>query len=177
VHEKGRWPFTGAVDDAGAVNFPVPPGFNDSELDLLVEEAIGPLVEAFGPEMLILQCGADGLADDPLSRLELSNRAIWRAVDTLRPLAPRVLVLGGGGYNPWSVARCWTGIWAGLNAFPIPPRLPPRAEAVLRGLSWARSQGRNPPQHWFTTLADQPRNGTIRDEVRTLVHPALARAA
>jgi acetoin utilization protein AcuC len=177
VHERGRWPFTGAAEDVGAVNFPVPSGFNDSELALLVEEAIAPMVERFCPEALILQCGADGLADDPLSKLELSNQAIWRAVDRLRSLAPRLLVLGGGGYNPWSVARCWTGIWGLLNGVDIPAQLPPAAEAVLRALTWARSQGRNPPAHWFTTLADAPRPGAIRPELRALIRPVLDRAA
>jgi acetoin utilization protein AcuC len=177
VHEGGRWPFTGAAEDPGAVNFPVPPGFNDSELEFLVDAAIGPLVEAFEPEALVLQCGADGLADDPMSRLELSNAALRRAVGRLSPLAPRLLVLGGGGYNPWAVARCWTAIWALLDRREIPPALPPAAEAVLRGLAWARSQGRNPPAHWFTTLADPPRPGPVRAEIRALAAPALARAA
>ncbi len=42
------------------------------------------------------------------------------------------------------------------------------AEAVLRGLRWNHSQGRNPKPHWFTTIADEPRDGTVRDEVRAL---------
>jgi acetoin utilization protein AcuC len=177
VHEQGRWPYTGAAGEPGAVNLPVPPGFNDSELDLLVETAIVPLVRGFAPEALVLQCGADGLADDPLSRLALSNGALWRAVAALKGLAPRLLVLGGGGYNPWSVARCWTGIWAILNGIAIPAALPAAGEAVLRRLAWARSQGRDPPAHWFTTLADPPRAGPVRPELRALVGPALARAA
>lgn len=177
VHEKGRWPYSGAAEDRGAVNFPVPPGFNDSELDFLIDAAVEPLVRGFAPEILILQCGADGLADDPLSRLELSNNALWRAVARLKPLAPRLLVLGGGGYNPWSVARCWTGIWAILNGIAVPERLTQAGEAVLRALAWARSQGRNPPERWFTTLADPPRPGPVRPEVAALVGPALAHAA
>jgi acetoin utilization protein AcuC len=177
VHEAGRWPYSGTASDRNAVNFPVPPGFNDSELDFLVDAAVEPLVRGFAPEALILQCGADGLADDPLSKLALSNGALWRTVARLMGFAPRLLVLGGGGYNPWSVARCWTGIWATLNGLAIPARLPPAGEAVLRGLAWSRSQGRNPPEHWFTTLADAPRPGPVRPAVEALVAPALARAA
>jgi acetoin utilization protein AcuC len=51
--------------------------------------------------------------------------------------------------------------------------LPPAAEAVLRGLSWSRSGGRNPPSHWFTTLADPSRPGPVRAEVRAAVATAL----
>ncbi|MCC7047264.1 MAG: acetoin utilization protein AcuC [Alphaproteobacteria bacterium] len=170
VHEEGRWPFTGGTADRGggnARNIPVPPGFNDSEMAFVVDQALVPLAAAPGPQALVLQCGADALQDDPLSKLGLSNRAIWYAVERLRPIAPRLLVLGGGGYNPWSVARCWAGVWAILNDCDIPDdAIPPAAEAILRGLTWSRSEGRNPPARWFTSLADPPRPGPVRDEVR-----------
>lgn len=178
VHEAGRWPHTGAAcdPDRGIYNYPVPPDFNDSEFDLILEAAIVPAVAAAGPDLIVLQGGADALAEDPLSRLALSNLCHRRTVAALRDLAPRFLVLGGGGYNPWAVARCWAGVWSALNEFEVPDRLPASAETVLRGLSWSRSAGRNPPDHWFTTVLDAPRAGPIRDAVRDLVRTA-ARAA
>jgi len=176
VHEDGRWPFTGKAEErAGRMvrNLPVPPGFNDSELAYVVEHALVPLTRDFAPEVLVLQTGADALAEDPLSRLELSNRALWDAVAALAPLAPQTMVVGGGGYNPWSVGRAWAGIWAVLNG--IDPAAPPtpQAEAVLRALTWNRAAGRNPPRHWFTTLADVPREGPVRDGVCRVVELAL----
>jgi acetoin utilization protein AcuC len=178
VHEAGRWPRTGgaSVPARGIHNFPVPPGFNDGELDYLLQAAILPTLAAFAPEALILQCGADALADDPMSKLALSNRAYWSAVRRMMGLAPRLLVLGGGGYNPWAVARCWSGIWAALNEIGVPERLPPAAEAVLRGVQWSHSLARNPPEAWFTTLADAPRPGPVRAEIRDLTRP-VERAA
>ena len=104
-----------------------------------------PLGERLKPAAIVIQCGADGLADDPQSRLALSNGAIWSAVKRLVPLAPRALVLGGGGYNPWSVARCWAGIWAVLDGRDPCARLTREAEEVLRGLSWNHSRARNAP--------------------------------
>ena len=185
--EAGRWPMAarggegaGAVDErsgGGARNLPVPPGFHDDEMAFLLDRAVLPLAEAFAPEAVVLQGGADALDDDPQSKLALSNRAIWGVVAAMRTLAPRLLVLGGGGYNPWSVARCWTGIWGLLNGrlYPgqPPERLPPPAEAVLRALHWRHRKGRNPPDRWFTTLADPPRPGLaspgpVRPEVRRL---------
>ena len=177
VHERNRWPFTGAAEDRGggsARNIPVPPGFNDSEMEHVLEAALVPLVERWAPEILIVQAGADALAEDPMTKLELSNRALWRAVERLMGLAPRFLLLGGGGYNPWSVARCWAGLWLILNGRAPPRELPFAAETVLRAIVWQRSQGRNPPEHWFTTLADAPRPGPIRDEVRAAVAAAIA---
>jgi acetoin utilization protein AcuC len=110
-----------------------------------------------------------------LSKLALSNGALWRALAALKAMAPRLLVLGGGGYNPWSVARCWAGNWAVLTGSKVPETLPPDAEAVLRRLTWSRSAGRNPPEHWFTTLEDKPNPGPVRDEVALLACRMKAR--
>jgi acetoin utilization protein AcuC len=176
LHEAGRWPYSGTEDVGLARNFPVPAGFNDSELDFLVDQALLPLGQRFRPQILVLQCGADGLAEDPMSRLELSNGALWRAAAKLLALAPRALLLGGGGYNPWAVARCWAGLWALLDGRDIPDRLPAPAEAVLRRLEWQHSRGRNPPERWFTTLADPPNPGPVRPEVADLAERATASA-
>jgi acetoin utilization protein AcuC len=170
VHEERRWPFTGALEEDGGgnvLNLPVPRGFNDSEMEAIREGLILPAVAAFAPDAIVLQCGADAVEEDPLSRLSLSNNAHWGVLRGLMSLTcPRLLVLGGGGYNPWSVGRLWTGIWATLNGHAIPERLPPEAEDVLRGLRWENARaGRNPPEHWFTTLRDAPRPGPVRAEV------------
>lgn len=175
IHERDRWPHTGRMEDQreNARNLPVPPGFSDSELDYLLEAMVLPLGERFAPEVLVIQGGADGLADDPMSKLALSNRAIWRAMARLRRLAPRVLVLGGGGYNPWSVARCWAGIWATLTGIEIPARLPDPAEQLLRSVEWRHSLARQAPERWFTTLADPSTDSPVRPELRTIADGAL----
>jgi acetoin utilization protein AcuC len=91
--------------------------------------------------------------------------------------ADRLLVLGGGGYNPWTVGRLWTGVWAVLNQIEIPERLSPEAEAVLRGLEWRGSaRGKSPPEHWFTSLRDSRREGPVRDAVRERLEQLEARA-
>lgn len=174
VHEEGRWPFTGHLCDDGCgncFNLPVPRGFNDTEMRAVLDRLILPRVAAFRPGAIVLQCGADALEEDPLSRLSLSNNAHWSVVAALRPLSPRYLVLGGGGYDPWSVGRCWTGVWATLCGQEIPDRLPAAAQDVLQALA----QGRRPPApHMMTTLRDVPREGPVRPEVADRL-AALAR--
>ncbi len=174
VHEEGRWPFTGHLGDEGCgncFNLPVPRGFNDTEMRAVLDRLILPRVEAFRPEAIVLQCGADALEEDPLSRLSLSNNAHWSVVAALRPLGPRYLVLGGGGYDPWSVGRCWAGVWATLCGQEIPDRLPAAAQDVLQALV----RGRRPPAaHLMTTLRDRPREGPVRPEVADRL-AALAR--
>ncbi|WP_172296534.1 acetoin utilization protein AcuC [Pseudoruegeria sp. HB172150] len=169
VHEERRWPFTGALEDAGAgqvFNLPVPRGLNDSEMRAIREELILPAVDGFAPEAVILQCGADALEEDPLSRLTLSNNAHWAVVAALMPLAPRYLVLGGGGYNPWAVGRCWAGVWGTLTGQELPDRLVVEAEELLRAVEWrGHSRARNPSPLLFETLRDAPREGAVRAEV------------
>ena len=167
VHEDRRWPFTGALEDTGggaAFNLPVPRGFNDSEFAYVLDEMILPAVAAFRPDAVFLQCGADALTEDPLSRLELSNNSHFRAVQALYDLAPRLVTSGGGGYNPWSVARCWAGVWAMLSGQELPDELTQEARALLAGLTWSR-KGRPGPE-LLTSLRDAPREGPIRDEIR-----------
>ncbi|MBK5926244.1 acetoin utilization protein AcuC, partial [Rhodobaculum claviforme] len=111
VHEERRWPFTGALEETAggtAFNLPVPRGFNDTEMRAVLDGLILPRTAEWRPDAIVLQCGADAVTEDPLSRLALSNNAHRAVVAGLRPLAPRLIVLGGGGYNPWSVARLWT---------------------------------------------------------------------
>ncbi len=187
VHEAGRWPqipgsMTGALDDRGggnARNLPVPAGFNDTEMDFVIEHAFVGLAERLAPEAVVVTCGADALAEDPLTLLALSNGALWRAVRRLVALAPRAVVVGGGGYNPWSAARCWAGLWGTLAGYPMPGRLPSALEARLRAVRWdfdPEAQGGDAPrpEAWFTTLADAPRPGPVREVVRQTVAAVLA---
>lgn len=182
VHEAGRWPMSrddargpgSAGDRAGGMarNLPVPAGFNDNELAWLQNEVVLPLIEGFRPQAIVVQCGADSLADDPMTKLTLSNRALWDAVGSLVGRAPRLLVLGGGGYNPWAVARCWAGIWATLNDLDLPDRLPATAEALMRAVRWSHRLGRSPAERWLTTIADPPAPGPVRDAVKALARRA-----
>nr|WP_245214505.1 acetoin utilization protein AcuC [Pararoseomonas indoligenes] len=168
VHEAGRWPFTGRLEDrAGghARNIPVPQGFNDTEMAHVLNAAILPIIRHLRPQAVMLQCGADALEEDPLARLSLSNNSHLAVVRAVMAETPRLIVTGGGGYNPWTVARCWAAVWGTLNGYPMPDRLPLAAEGVLRALEWDRAAGRNPPEHWSTTLVDSPRPGPLREEV------------
>ncbi|MEM0948573.1 MAG: acetoin utilization protein AcuC [Pseudomonadota bacterium] len=181
VHEERRWPFTGKVEDRGAGevwNLPVPRGFNDTDMRAVFDRLIAPRIASFQPEAIILQCGADAVAEDPLSRLTLSNNAHWNVVSELSAMTDRMLVTGGGGYNPWSVGRLWTGVWATLIGAEIPERLPPEAEAVLQGLVWHSARVRDVGAHMFTTLRDAPREGklseTVTERLRALEERARA---
>ena len=175
AHQADLWPRTGRLEDrrgGGARNMPVPRGLNDDEFAALVDEAALPLLRRFAPDALVVLTGADALAGDPLAKLALSNGALWRAVEAAAALAPACVVLGGGGYNPWNVVRGWSGLWGRLAGFAIPDPLPDAARAVLTGLWSPRVREVDPL--WLTTLADPPRGGAVREEIREIIAASLA---
>lgn len=184
IHEAARWPMArdggddgngSAQDRAGGMarNLPVAPGFADADLDFLIDAVVLPLMADFAPDAVYVQGGCDALDDDPQSKLALGNGALWRAIAAVRDAAPRLLVAGGGGYNPYAVGRCWAGLWATLNGWDIPDRLPTPAEACLRDVVWHHRRGRDAPERWFTTLADPTARGAPSDGVRALAEAAL----
>ena len=73
------------------------------------------------PELILLQCGADSLAGDPITHLRYSAEAHAHAARRLRALADRhaagrLLAMGGGGYNRANLARAWTRVVEELAA-------------------------------------------------------------
>jgi acetoin utilization protein AcuC len=108
--------------------------------------------------------------------LALSNVGLWQAVERLvehhfvhaAAGVGRAVVLGGGGYNPWTVIRCWSGLWGRLSGREIPETLPPAAQELLGGLRCDLIEEDEVPETWLTTLADVPNTGPVRPEVARL---------
>jgi len=78
-------------------------------------QAIVELVKRHAPEFVILQCGADSLAGDPITHLGLTEEAHGHAAARLCAIADRhasgrILAFGGGGYNRRNIARAWTRV-------------------------------------------------------------------
>jgi acetoin utilization protein AcuC len=171
IHEAERWPFSGTHShpEFGTYNLAVPQQINDTEFDFLFERAVLPLVDTIGPDALVLCCGADCLAGDPLSRMELSNVALWDAVEKLIDKGLPTVILGGGGYNPWTVTRYWAGMWGRITRQEFPEQLPEAATEYLRKMECDLIDEDDVREQWLTTLADAPCPGPVRDEIRSLV--------
>ncbi|CAN5362195.1 acetoin utilization protein AcuC [soil metagenome] len=123
IHEDGRflYPGTGSADETGRgaargtkLNVPLPPGADDeafAEAWAQVERH----VDAAAPEFILLQCGADSLAGDPITHLEFTEESHALAARRVCEIARRhcggrVLAMGGGGYNRRNLARAWTRV-------------------------------------------------------------------
>ena len=133
VHERGErlFPGTGFVHEAGegegvgyAVNLPLE-AYTDTAVYLPAFEAVvPPLIAAFKPDVIVAQLGIDSHRTDPLTHLALDVQGFARALGRIAPLAPRLVALGGGGYDLTNVARAWTVAWAVLNERELPAELP-----------------------------------------------------
>ena len=123
IHEDGRYlyPGTGNADETGRgdavgtkLNIPMPPYSTDEQFMLAWERVEAFLHEA-QPSFILLQCGADSVAGDPITHLQYSPNAHAHAAKQLCRLADqycrgRVLGMGGGGYDHNNIARAWTAV-------------------------------------------------------------------
>src|SRR5204863_213958 len=107
-----------------SVNLPLEP-FTDSSVYLpAFEQVVPPLLGAFRPDVVVAQLGIDSHRTDPLTHLAFDVQGFTRAVARIAELAPRLVCLGGGGYDLPNVARAWTAAWAVLNGVELPAELP-----------------------------------------------------
>ena len=133
-HEDGRfiYPGSGGADECGLgpgrgtkLNVPLAPDAGD-EAFFAAWPAAESMLDAFRPQLVILQAGVDSLAGDPLTHLRLSvrvhdqvTRALCRLAD--RHGGGRLLALGGGGYSLENLAQGWcTVLEALLDSRPLP---------------------------------------------------------
>jgi len=176
IHEEDRWPYSGAANDrrnGGARNLPVPRGFNDSELEYLVDNAVLPLADSFSPDALLICCGADCLAGDPLSGMMLSNVALWDTVEKLVALDQATVIVGGGGYNPWTVSRYWAGMWGRLTLQEMPCELPKEAQLLLGRMQCDLIDEDEIEEDWIRSLVDSPYDGPVREAIKSLAQCVL----
>ncbi len=97
------------------INVPLAPGTNDEIYREVFGRIVLPLVRAYKPDICVLAAGVDSMYTDAMSHLSLTNNIYAEVIQGIRQLAPKMLMLGAGGYNPVNIARDWTLAWAVLH--------------------------------------------------------------
>jgi acetoin utilization protein AcuC len=134
LHESGDslYPGTGHAEETGKfaalgtkLNLPLPAGAGDAQFSLAWQLALTHVARA-EPEFIVLQCGADSVAGDPLTHLHFSAAMHALAAADLAQLADRlghgrVLALGGGGYDRGNLSRAWSGVVEALIGYNSAP--------------------------------------------------------
>ena len=179
VHEGGRWlfPGTGAASETGAgdgvgyaVNLPLFPYTGDDVYLEAFDQIVPPLIEAFAPDVLATQLGADAYVSDPLTHLGLSAQGYAAVVERLGATGLPWLAFGGGGYDLDATPRCWALAYGAMLGREWPDELPARADAFLQ--SPRLRDAAPPPQD--AALREKTRAYAQRqvEELRRLVFPA-----
>ena len=128
LHQDGHtlFPGTGDAGESGSgeaagtkLNIPLTPGADDRTF-YHVWPRVEAHVQAAQPQFILLQCGADSLAGDPLTDLAFTPETHAYAAGRLRRLADRMaggrlLAFGGGGYNRANLAAAWCGVVEALT--------------------------------------------------------------
>jgi acetoin utilization protein AcuC len=155
THERGErlFPGTGFVDESGegrgagySVNLPLEAYTDPAIYRAAFEAVVPPLLEAFRPDAVVLQLGIDAHRTDPLTHLALDIQTFAAAVRRVVALAPRLVALGGGGYDIRNVARAWTVAWAILNDVELAPEIPAAYDQDLRRYGFRSRHLWDPPE-------------------------------
>lgn len=116
LHQDRLFPLnSGGVDATGAegknLNIPLPAGSGSGAYREAIERVVVPALDTFKPELIVLPCGFDASAMDPLGVQMLSSedfrwmtRQMLKAAD--RHCNGRVIVTHEGGYSATYVPYC-----------------------------------------------------------------------
>ena len=119
IHQDRNYPLDkGAAQDRGTgagegfnLNVPLPPGSGHNSYVEAIERLALPAVRAFAPDVLIIACGFDAAAMDPLGRM-MCHQATYQAMTTqVMELAAevcegRLVMAHEGGYSEVYVPFC-----------------------------------------------------------------------
>ena len=147
LHQYPFYPGTGAAGDVGSgggagftVNVPLEAGAGDADYGLLFDAALAPILEAYGPDLLLVSAGYDAHDRDPLGGMRVSTDGYARMDRVLRGVAERccggrLAVVTEGGYDLDALEACLAGTLDVLAAPQAPPASPEgstrRADAAL----------------------------------------------
>ena len=108
IHAEKNFP---ARKARSTLDVPLPDGMGDDAYMAALETTLVPLIDSFGPELILYQAGVDPFVDDRLGRLSLTlvgliRRERWIAQTAIDRRIPLASVVGGGyGNDALEVAR------------------------------------------------------------------------
>ena len=99
-----------------------------------------------------MQMGADCLKYDKMSKMELSNNSMSYIIKVIKNLSEKIIVMGGGGYNPWVTVRAWTYNLATLLGETKSLTMNKKAKDFLNNIKYINS----PKYDWVNYIKDEP---------------------
>ncbi|MGB0798760.1 MAG: class II histone deacetylase [Planktomarina sp.] len=150
IHQENNYPLdTGDADLRGAdnsnINIPLPPGAGHATYLRVMENIVRPALDRFQPDLIVVACGYDAAAIDPLSRM-LATAETFQVMTTQIKAAAnalcdgRLVLVHEGGYSEVYVPFCGHATIATLAGSSIDAPDPFAATFATRQPS-ARVQG------------------------------------
>ena len=111
AHQYPFFPQTGSAGECGVragegftVNLPLSAGATDADYLLLIDRVVGPILDAFAPDLLVLDVGFDAHDLDPLANMHVSTPGFAAIAARLRAAAirscgGRAVLATEGGYH------------------------------------------------------------------------------
>ncbi|GAB1607852.1 histone deacetylase 8-like [Argonauta hians] len=139
----GFFPGSGSLEDVGfgkgihhCVNVPLKDGIKDAEFVALFKRIMNEVIRVFSPQAIVCQCGADGIAGDPMNSFNLTSLSLASCVRYFANLKLPLLLLGGGGYNFCNTSKTWTLITATALGKKLPDNIPDHKYYITYGPSY-----------------------------------------
>ena len=110
--DSGRMADTGEAAGEGTnINIPLPPGSGRGAYIAALEQVVVPALQRFKPELIVVPCGFDASAMDPLGHMMLSSKAYRQMTDLVLAAARdlcggRLVMTHEGGYSAPYVPYC-----------------------------------------------------------------------
>eukprot|EP00924_Labyrinthula_sp_SR-Ha-C_P009347 maker-scaffold_2-snap-gene-21.58-mRNA-1 protein AED:0.21 eAED:0.21 QI:118/1/1/1/1/1/2/424/471 len=114
-HNYGDFfPGSGDVNELGvgagknySVNYPLKDGLDDETFESVFVPVMQKVMAVYQPNVVVMCCGADSIVGDRLGCWNLSLKGHASAISFMKKYNVPLVLLGGGGYTPKNVARCW----------------------------------------------------------------------
>jgi acetoin utilization deacetylase AcuC-like enzyme len=143
THQFPFYPGTGAADEIGAgdgrgftVTVPMEAGSTDADYALVHRELVGPVLDEFRPELVLVSAGYDAHERDPLASMRMTTEGFAVVVRHLRESAARhgaLALVTEGGYELTALATCLDASRRAVEDPSSPSADPVAREAAPRG--------------------------------------------
>jgi acetoin utilization deacetylase AcuC-like enzyme len=153
----------GGAGEGYNINLPMPAGCGNGAYAALFDRVVIPALAAYKPDLIIVPCGFDAGAHDPLGRMMLTSAGFRALAAKLMTAAAdlcggRIVMTHEGGYNPHTVPFNGLAVMEELSGIktavddPFEPlledmggqELQPHQDAIIRKgeelLAWAKSR-------------------------------------
>lgn len=156
LHQEGLFPpDTGSTASTGAgagvgrnVNVPLPAGTGNGGYAYAMERVVAPCLRAFGPQLVLVACGLDAGAYDPMARMALTAAGFRGVTQQLLALCDelcdgRLAMVSEGGYSPVYAPFCGLAVieaMAGIDPPTVDPFEPFVGGSVAADLTEAQAR-------------------------------------